>query len=90
MEALDDTGRQPRLELQPAELVRDAVVVPADFDVIIEIDPDLAPLGQFVALGGKRLEGRPVECLVLGAARPRELSERPGVEVLEKPADRCV
>jgi len=58
--------------------------------VIIERDPDPTPLGQLVALGGKREKSRTVERLVLGTLGAWELAEVPDVEVLGKLTDRGI
>ena len=90
VEALDHPGRDPGLKLDADQLIGNAVVMAADLDVIIERDADPTPLGQLVALGGKGKEGRTVERLVLGTPGAWKLAEAPGVEVLEKLADRGV
>ncbi len=33
--------------------VRDGVVMPVDLDVVVEVDPDLFPCGQFVVVDGR-------------------------------------
>ena len=56
---LDGAGCGPQLELLVHEGVGDRVIMPAGnvtvLDVVIDIDGDFFPLGQFVTLGGQRL-----------------------------------
>ena len=52
MEDLDCRGGDPRLDLLADQLVRHAVVVLGDLDVVVEADPAALPLGVFVGLGG--------------------------------------
>ena len=63
MEDLDCGGGDPRLDLLADQLVRHAVVVLGDLDVIVEVDPAALPLGVFVGLGRQRLQRRPIELL---------------------------
>ena len=72
------------------ELVRDAVGVAVDLDVVVDVDAAGLPLRQLVASGGQRLERRPVELLEELAPADAELLHRPAVELLEQLADRGV
>ena len=56
-------GGDPRLDLLAEQLVRHAVVVLGDLDMVVEADPAALPLGVFVGLGRQRPERRPVELL---------------------------
>ena len=51
-EQLDDRRREPDLDALVHELVGDAVVVVLDGDVVVDVDPGVAPLGELVARRG--------------------------------------
>ena len=51
------------------ELVRHAVEVTVDLDVVVDADPARFPLGQDVATGRQRPERRPVELGAPGQGR---------------------
>ena len=90
VQALHGVGGEAHVELAPGEGVRDGVVVPADLDVVVDVDPDLLPLGEHVALGGQRAKRGAVELLEQRAPRPRELAERARVEPLKELGNRSV
>ena len=48
---------------RPTRAWGDGVVVALDLDVVVDIDPDLLPLGEHVALGGQRAKRGAVELL---------------------------
>ena len=87
VQALHGGGGQAHVELAPGQSVRDGVVVPVDLDVVVDVDPDLLPLGEHVALGGQRAKRRTVELLKQRAPRSRELAERAFVEPFQQPGD---
>jgi len=60
-----------------AEAMRDAVIVVADFDVIIDADAADAPLGQDVRIGWQGLQGRPVDLFQKPFARDTQPPDRP-------------
>ena len=68
VEDLHGLGRDPNVDLAAAQRVGDAVERVLDLDVVVDVDPRLAPLGVLVALGRKRLERRPVQILEPAAA----------------------
>ena len=80
VEDLHGLGRDPNVDLAAAQRVGDAVERVLDLDVVVDVDPRLAPLGVLVALGRKRLERWPVEILEPAAAAPIGLLERPLVQ----------
>ena len=80
VEDLDGVGRDPNVDLTAAQRVGNAVHRVLDLDVIVDVDPRLAPLGVLVALGRERLERRPVQVLEPAAAAALELLERPFVQ----------
>ena len=51
MKDLDRGERDPRLDVLADQLVRHAVVMLGDLDVIVEADPAALPLGVFVGRG---------------------------------------
>ena len=63
VQELHGGGGEAHVELAPHQGVRDRVVVPVDLDVVVDVDPDLLPLGEHVALGGQRAKGGTVELL---------------------------
>ena len=80
VEDLHGLGRDPNVDLAAAQRVGDAVERVLDLDVVVDVDPRLAPLGVLVALGRKRLECWPVQILEPAAAAPIGLLERPLVQ----------
>ena len=80
VEDLHGLGRDPNVDLAAAQRVGDAVERVLDLDVIVDVDPRLAPLGVLVALGRERLERRPVQVLEPAAAAAFGLLERPLVQ----------
>ena len=51
VEYFDGAGGVTGFELLTGELVGNAVIVPVDFDVIIDIGSDCLPFGHHIALG---------------------------------------
>ena len=68
VEDLHGLGRDPNVDLATAQRVGDAVERVRDLDVVVEVDPGLAPLRVLVALGRERLERWPVQILEPAAA----------------------
>ena len=60
-ENLDCGGGDPRLDLLADQLVRYAVVVLGDLDMVVEVDPAALPLGIFVGLGRQGFQCRAIE-----------------------------
>ena len=90
MEDLDRGGGDPRLDLLADQLVRHAVVVLGDLDMVVEVDPAALPLGVFVGFGRQRLQRRPVELLEERPPAGAPAAHRPVVEIVEQGADRGV
>ena len=63
VQALHGVGGQACVELAPDQGVGDGVVMAVDLDVVVDVDPDLLPLGEHVALGGQRAKRGAVELL---------------------------
>lgn len=63
VEHFDGGGGNASIQLPLGELVRDAVMVLVEAHVVIDVRPDLVPLGELVALRWQRREGWPVELL---------------------------
>ena len=63
MKDLDCRGSDARLDLLAEQLVRHAVVMLGDLDVIVEADPAALPLGVFVGQRRQRSERRYVKLL---------------------------
>ena len=51
VEDIHGLGREPNIDLATAQRVGDAVERVLDLDVVVDVDPRLAPLGVLVALG---------------------------------------
>src|SRR6516165_2545280 len=89
-EDLDGLLGNPRLDLLMHEIVRDAVVMLGDLDVIIEVDPAALPFGILVRLirqGGQR---RTIELLEQFAATSSPAAHRSIVQLDKKRVDRLV
>ena len=61
MEDLDCGRRVARIQMLPDELIRHAVVMPFDLDVIIDIRSDGLPMRDDIAFDGQRFQRRAVE-----------------------------
>jgi len=84
---LERRGSEAHLYLLTDEAVRNAVEVLLYGDVVVDVDPGLAPLGVLVARGGKRLQGGPLHALEQGAAGAVELLKGAIVECIQETAD---
>jgi hypothetical protein len=79
-EDLDDGGGEAGLDPLVQELVRDAVVVVLDRDVVVDVDAGVHPLGELVSARRQRAQQRTIELLEELAPRDAELAHRPRVE----------
>ena len=80
-----------RTHTSRAKRVRHGVVMPLDFDVVIEADLAFLPFRVEVRFHRQRLERRPLEFFEQLSARAAEPADRPLlVEPFEQIADRCV
>ena len=61
--------------------VRDAVIMPVSFGVIVDADLRLGPLGVFVTCRRQRLHRRPVDRFERRESAARQFLERPAIEV---------
>ena len=80
VEDLQGLPRQVRFYLLVYQRVRDAVIVPLDFNVIVDVDCGRLPLSKLVARGRQRLQRRLVELREQAGAAAFALAERPLVE----------
>ena len=87
VEDLDGVGREPHVDLAAAQRVGDAVERVLDLDVVVDVDPGLAPLGVLVALGRERPERGAVQILEPAAAAALDLLERPLVQLGQQRPD---
>ena len=90
MEDLDRVGGVADLDLLADQLVRHAVDVALDLDVVVDVDAAQLPVREDVARSGQGPQRRAVELLVEGAAADAELLNRPVVQRVEQDADRRV
>src|SRR5947209_10942993 len=77
-------------ELLAGELIRNAVVVPVDLDVIIDVRPDRLPFGHHVALGWQRLKSGPVDAFKQRSSRAFAFAERPIIQALQQFLNRLI
>ena len=77
-------GGRARLDLLVHELVRHAVEVVVDLDVVVDVDATRLPLRQLVALAGKRPERRAIELLEERAPAHADRLHRPVVDGVER------
>ena len=80
VEDLHGMGRDANVDLAPGQRVGNAVQRVPGLDVVVDVDPRLAPLRVLVTLGRERLERRPVQILEPAAAVAFGLLERPLVQ----------
>ena len=80
----------PHVQLLAHQLVRHAVVVAVDLDVIVDSHPRLLPLCIEKALRRQRAQHRPLQALEQRPTRARQLVERPLVQPHQKLADGLV
>ena len=87
---LDCRGGDARLDLLAEQLVRHAVVVFADLDMVVEADPAALPLGVFVGQRRQRSERRFVKLLEKRPPARAPAAHRTVIELVEQGADRGV
>ena len=87
-EDLDRVRRVADFDLLAQQLVRDAVEVVLDLDVVVDVNAAPLPLREDVARGGQGSQRRAVELLVQRAAADAQLLHRPVVQLVEQDADR--
>jgi len=69
------------------QVVRNAVIVRVEDDVIVNVDPCARPLAEIKALGGQRIQCRLVESDEMRRTRAFSFAERPLVDTLAQLAD---
>src|SRR6476646_644667 len=77
-------------ELLPGELIGNAVAVPVDLDVIIDIGPDRLPFRHHVALGRQRLQSGAVDAFKQRSPRALAFAEGPKIQAFEQFLNRLV
>jgi len=82
--------RQTHVHLLVHQRVGHAVVVPFDFDVIVEVHAGRLPFPKLVTGGRQRLQRRPVQLCEQRGAATLPLAEPPLVEPREQLGDRLV
>jgi hypothetical protein len=87
VEDLDGTLGDSHVDLLAEELVRDAVEVAEDLDVVVDVDSGLLPSREFVALLWKCTQERAFQRLEQGAPGAFQLLERPVVQKLQESAN---
>src|SRR5438445_10236528 len=76
------TGGKSHIQFFPNEPERDAVVMPLDLDVVIDINPGHSPLGIFIRHIGKRLSLGAIEQIKELTAGLPYLAQLPAVSTL--------
>src|SRR5271154_3477625 len=90
MEDFYRRASEARLHLLTGKLVRNAVVMTVDFDVVIDIGADGFPTGDQVSLGGQRLESGSVQFDEQGGASALPFAEGTMVQFFEQLTDGLV
>ena len=80
VEDLDRRSAEADIDLPAQMRMRNAVQAAVRLDVVVDVDPGLAPLRVLVAPGGKRPQRRTVQIVEPGAAAAFRLVERPLVQ----------
>jgi hypothetical protein len=78
------------LELLSGELIRNAVVMPVDLDVIVDVGADRFPFRHYVALVRQRLKGRAIHLQEQRGPGALAFAEAPVVETIEQRFDGVV
>ena len=68
VEDLDRRGAEADIDLPAQKRMRNAVQAAVRLDVVVDVDPGLAPLAVLVGPGGKWAQRRPVQILEPAAA----------------------
>ena len=90
VENLDCCRGDPRLDLLADQLVRHAVVMLGELDVVIEVDATALPLGVFVGKGWQRHERRLVQRFEERPPAHAPTAHRAVVDLVEQGPDRRV
>ena len=90
VEELDGVGADAGVELEFHQLIRNAVVVAFDLDVVVDVDAHFLPGGEDVRAGRQGTERRLFEFLEQCASGPREFLKRPLVERYQQLGDGAV
>src|ERR1700760_2612151 len=84
MKDLHRRGREACLQLLTGELIRHAVQVAIDLDVIVDIDPNSFPLCELIAFRRQRLQRRAIDLGKQTGATSVTLAKTPMIELLEE------
>ena len=84
MKDLHRRGREACLQLLTSELVRHAVQVTIDLDVIVDIDPNGFPLRELIAFRRQRLQRWAIDLGKQTGATSFALAKTSMIELLEK------
>ena len=90
MEALDRRGCEPDVQRPVHQGGGDAVIVPLDLHMRIDIDPGRPPLGIDVRLGRQRLQRGPIHRVELGLPTAGKFLEGPAIQPVQTGGDRRV
>jgi hypothetical protein len=83
MEHLDGARRDPRPHRLAQQRVRHRVVMPLDFDVVIEADPAFLPFRVEVGLDRQRLEGGALDLVEQRAPAGERATSASPAEVID-------
>jgi hypothetical protein len=72
---------QANINVLFGKLIRNAVMVVINGDVIVDVDRSLLPLGVFISLEGKRFQGRFVDALKEASPGAVHLFKRAAIEL---------
>src|ERR1700751_1169713 len=84
MKDLPRRGREACLQLLTGKLIRHAVQVAIDLDVIVDIDPNSFPLCELIAFRRQRLQRRGINLGKQTGATSFALAKTPMIELLEE------
>ncbi|OIQ80056.1 hypothetical protein GALL_382050 [mine drainage metagenome] len=90
VQQFDAAGGQPRLQLRADQVLRHAVAMAVDLDVVVDVHPHRLVAGPFPGLRGQRLQRRRVDGGEHRGAAAGQLLEQPGVEPVQQRRDRLV
>ena len=83
VEYFDDGCGETSFERLAGELIGNAVVMPIDLDVIIDVGPDRLPFGHHVALGRQGLKSGTIDTFEQRSPRAFTFAETPMIQAFE-------
>jgi hypothetical protein len=90
MEYFDSGCGVTGIELLTGELIRNAVVVPVNLNVIIDVGPDCFPFGHHVALGRQGLKSGSIDAFKQRSSRAFTFAERPLIQAFQQFLNRLI